>query len=1104
MQNGQALVEMTAQGPGAAGPSVFSTPPRTSPRNSSLPQPRALDPEDGFLGTIARWSDAGPEDGAGFSTARTSHLIGLKGLGLSPPPPPPPGPPPSEPPPLPPSASHPFATHSRTSSGVSRASGRMSTVNAFRKAPNTPPSHPPPAEGLPPTPTQSSSSSPLVSKIPLAPGQRTRHPSLSSNVTKRSSMSPPSSPQFSISPRTTSLLNPSQLAGAGEASSSSSVSGSHRVSSNQLEHHSPPARRSDSSKPPRTPSRHLLQSALDLAQKAVEMDKNNDVLGALAAYREAVARLKSVMERVGVEPTREDGRRRRSTVGKSEEEGRTLRGIHDAYVARIQLLSSYEGAMHAESSTAGALRTPPRNARNTLALHATDHPSTSTSILVPAGRNDARAVNGQPYVDENPRPSMEEGAYGIGNLMLATSDQSFDESLVGSSPPVAGRPPREPRTRVSSGQLPPTTIGERPPSLSTPLDFEQPDLRRRASISLQEALDEVANNASSSSIAPIIPPPRRQSITAASIGLGRPNSNPVFPPGPSSRPVSQETRTSSWRRPSQPSVGIETELSLDGRDDGVEVLAKSPHGPPSPFVEGSMGRSDSLPLTRTESSGSSAQSRHRLSAKELVDRPLPPLPNSAPVRDSTGQLRQDMSSQRPPSGSGFMVSNSTTQGTISQRRQSRLTEGMASISEMASPPRPDIEGLPRSTAFPFDSGHQRAVSSPSLGHRVRAISHPGHRTSQSHHQPSPSEGDLPPLPALPAKAPFLSQTQTKVPIGPDKSNRLGPGVGPGLRIDTYSNSQGLAPPISIHSQNDASLGSRSLPPLSGVNSVGSGSLISPVPETQPSGFIHRPFHLLRILCLSMDPESSGSYLTGAIHISSAVWKPSNWAKTPSSSSSSAGTATIPKPLAPPKILAQDIKVRVIEALCMHNEIIRQTGAVLLDGPRETRYGAGGRPLNVGAGANVIIARAEEFVGVLEGLDEEMEASYKLLMKAGVGVGSWKGKGKKNGSALSWGSRITKTMDKMTNNKAMDSPDKYVDLLSNLCYSAQVIDEHLSCFTGPCTPAYHVLPEKLYRQIESRITRTAEFVGAVVVPFILDDFKQFFLRYLKGGVRYLED
>jgi hypothetical protein len=52
------------------------------------------------------------------------------------------------------------------------------------------------------------------------------------------------------------------------------------------------------------------------------------------------------------------------------------------------------------------------------------------------------------------------------------------------------------------------------------------------------------------------------------------------------------------------------------------------------------------------------------------------------------------------------------------------------------------------------------------------------------------------------------------------------------------------------------------------------------------------------------------------------------------------------------------------------------------------------------------------------------------------------------------------------------------------------DEHLKNFTGPCTPGYHALPEKIYRQIESRILRSAEFVGVVLIPFIMEDFRQY--------------
>jgi hypothetical protein len=51
------------------------------------------------------------------------------------------------------------------------------------------------------------------------------------------------------------------------------------------------------------------------------MDKQNDTLGALAAYKEAVERLKTVMERVDTE-----GEKRRDR-DKAEEEGRTLKGI---------------------------------------------------------------------------------------------------------------------------------------------------------------------------------------------------------------------------------------------------------------------------------------------------------------------------------------------------------------------------------------------------------------------------------------------------------------------------------------------------------------------------------------------------------------------------------------------------------------------------------------------------------------------------------------------------------------------------------------------------------------------------------------------------------
>ena len=88
-------------------------------------------------------------------------------------------------------------------------------------------------------------------------------------------------------------------------------------------------------------------------------------------------------------------------------------------------------------------------------------------------------------------------------------------------------------------------------------------------------------------------------------------------------------------------------------------------------------------------------------------------------------------------------------------------------------------------------------------------------------------------------------------------------------------------------------------------------------------------------------------------------------------------------------MAQDVKVRCIETLLPHLETIRQTGSGLLDGPREGRYGS--RAMVSGAAGKRLGVIVEEFCGVLDGLDEEMDGAHKSLVKGGVSVGGWKGK-----------------------------------------------------------------------------------------------------------------
>ncbi|BEJ14741.1 hypothetical protein CspHIS471_0405080 [Cutaneotrichosporon sp. HIS471] len=263
--------------------------------------------------------------------------------------------------------------------------------------------------------------------------------------------------------------------------------------------------------------------------------------------------------------------------------------------------------------------------------------------------------------------------------------------------------------------------------------------------------------------------------------------------------------------------------------------------------------------------------------------------------------------------------------------------------------------------------------------------------------------------------------------------------------------------------------------------------LSTRPDPQPAEIVHRPFHILRLLSTSMDASGTGAYITSSIHIDPGVWRAGNLR-----------SGGMSKSISGAKVIGIEAKTRVCEALVGHLEAIKSVGTVFLDGQREERHGVDVSSRLTKVQIDQIARVGDEFGGLLDGLDDELDSTYKALAGKGViSSGAWNGKAK-----TSWGSRISARVDKMS--RGSDSGERYVDILGQLFYAAQVIDDHLRCFTGPCTAAYHALPHKTYKQIETRITRAAQFFGAVIVPFVLEDLRQFMLGYLKGGLQYLED
>lgn len=290
---------------------------------------------------------------------------------------------------------------------------------------------------------------------------------------------------------------------------------------------------------------------------------------------------------------------------------------------------------------------------------------------------------------------------------------------------------------------------------------------------------------------------------------------------------------------------------------------------------------------------------------------------------------------------------------------------------------------------------------------------------------------------------------------------------------------------SMRGYTNGGLGEFAIPPVPPLQAAFKSTLAPPIrlqgnahlagrPEPQPVEAIHRPFHLLRLLYASMDPTKPGVYITSTMHVDAAMWKPAGWRT----------NYNKPSTL---RLGGQDAKARVCAALIGHLEGIKAAGGPLLDGAREGQYGGNGSG-RLGKGEIDQAARVGDAVAtLLDALDDELDLTHKALQSKGVAVGPWKGKSKS-----SWGSRLSARVDKMS--RGGDSPDRYVDLLGQLFLSLQVIDEHLRSFTGPCTPAYHSLPLKTYKQIETRLTRVAQFVGIVIVPFVLDDLRQLLVRY----------
>lgn len=555
----------------------------------------------------------------------------------------------------------------------------------------------------------------------------------------------------------------------------------------------------------------------------------------------------------------------------------------------------------------------------------------------------------------------------------ASSFTTPDRHQAGPSTPTRAAPP---------SPTPPSRNLPRPPS-PTPrgLNIDIPIGEAEGEgvgLSMQQALDNAAESARTS-----LDGGGPSSRIQSQLGLGHPSTSPrtVVQASAASEAVSDLT-------PSKKRDMLRKKM-MSGNMEFLEQTLVDDDIPSS-----SRGHSRE---TSTASSNLHPMSVSEAGSRRSHDKGLPPLPHSAPMYgtitngNNTGgssgspyaassPRQSSMSSLMHPRADGLLVSPSTNSGRIAQRRISRQM-GQTSISSMAEIGSASGSGPGSNTgSIIFPSQGQGPVPGQGQGYapvgshlspgsfnttptgtgRTRAKSQPGTRPDLFHNA-SESRNPPPPLPAIPPKtsAQFIRRA-------PSHSN---------------VNANGLAPPHAVSASMSMAMSGSGSASISSPHSVTrsiSSSLISPVPEPQPSETSHRPFHLIRILQASMDPHGSGAYLTGSIHVSPVVWQ--------------ASLHTRPGQKKDPlRLVAQDVKVRCMEALIINLEIVRATGIPLLDGPRELKYGAPLSHIPHPRGGESVVKMAEEFSHALDALEDEMDQTYKLMMKAGVQVNGWKGK-----------------------------------------------------------------------------------------------------------------
>ncbi|RDB29108.1 hypothetical protein Hypma_015315 [Hypsizygus marmoreus] len=442
--------------------------------------------------------------------------------------------------------------------------------------------------------------------------------------------------------------------------------------------------------------------------------------------------------------------------------------------------------------------------------------------------------------------------------------------------------------------------------------------------------------------------------------------------------------------------------------------------------------------------------------------PLPPLPS--PTSGSPGTPRTtapkpplsprlaSIAAPRPRGSSQLstrsdsihlpIINPSTNQGTIYQRRTTKSS----------APPTPRSSSPADSTASAGSVVGSKSAASSLPGvtpismaaGRSRSSSQPGRRPSLIGGRVSPLD-QRPPLPG-PAVVNGTGMRKASIP------SKLNPNSQP-MQLSVQTD---LPPALSL-----------APPPPSFTGNLPT-TPISPLPPAPPTDPLLQPYHLMNLLRNTMT-STTGGYITRRLHVPHEVW--------------SQGGAKLSNVLE---------KVRVVAILCSALEDLQVSSS--------EHFGAGnvssGLALGIGSvgrkEADAWLSRLEDFSSICDGV------VTNFGKKLGVGEGFVLKK-------TTWGDKLTRSFDKFTNGKNLDSPAAYVRGLEKLFLHAQLLDEHTKAvLSQPVAPAYAAFPTDIRTSTEQKLKRVSEFFASVVLTFVIRDLSQLLDKYAKKCEKWLAE